>query len=140
MKNNKHLIQLSLSIALLASCPQAVKGSTIQVVNENDCSLSMTIIPENIAKSAAYCAKSIPGTSERPKENFGTFTILPEHIHGGQYFAVDGRAGGIAFGSTCRNLDVSKDYKILFHNDYLGTTCEALEIAPVIVMMSVKKR
>lgn len=134
----------------------ASEAGRIKVINNNTLPLVMEIVPELDSRGALLCKKEdsfplifLPGRSseceetEAPvcqkdivgicdstQENSGDFIVTSELLHGHQHFAVNGRSGSIVSGGSCRNLDVSKNYRISFLNDDVGTTCISEEVAP----------
>lgn len=115
---------LALGILLLSQA----HASHIKIINENDCSLSIEITPENIFGTTPCCQATIMGVSENPNKSFGEYIITSDNLQGSEYFSVSAKIGGILFGDTCRYLHVSRNYEIYFHNTFWGTTCDAKEI------------
>jgi hypothetical protein len=135
---DRKIFILSLFIITQLALQSHSEASKIWVVNENEGPLNMEIIPEDIATSTPSCRKDLAGVCGCPGKSSAEFIIRPEQIQGKQYYAVEGVSEGVFFGSTCRNLDVSKNYAIHFQPTLFGTTCEIEEIpeTQVITMIS----
>jgi hypothetical protein len=137
MEKRKNIL-LSFFILTSWAFSTNAEASQLFVVNENEGLLNIQVVPEDIATSAPYCAKDIAGVCGCPGQSSAEFIVKPEFIQGKRYYAVEGTSEGILFGSSCRYLDVSKDYAIRFHPTLFGTSCETEEIpaAEVITMIS----
>lgn len=118
------IIATFLTLASLSVADYAIAESQVEVVNENKKELKVKIKAEgdNFNEKLEAYVKKISGERE------STFVVTSADLAGKSYYSIEGDTNPFTAGDKCKHLSVSKDYRVTFLNDTVGTTCVAQEI------------
>jgi len=96
----------------------------IQIINANKETLKVKIQsqPECMNESFPKYNLIIPGGY------FYDLSIKKEDLDNENLFLVEGGTNPVMPSAICRNLNVNKNYKIVFKDDLLGSSCAVTEI------------
>ncbi|MFN7365385.1 MAG: hypothetical protein ACK5TR_05535 [Alphaproteobacteria bacterium] len=118
----KSIICLTLAACFLA--PVVVKAETVKIVNENKKALSVKICAEGSSMTEKLAQKRV----DIPAEEFYEFNVSSEDLNGKSLYFIEGDTNPFTPGGSCKNMHVSKKYRVTFKNDTLGTSCVSTEL------------
>lgn len=114
----KYLTGVAFSLLALSGACQASK---MQVTNENKKPLKIKIEAEGDSNAVTKM--------EISADHKSSFDVTSTQLNGKSHFSIKGDTSAFTPGGKCEHLDVSKNYKITFQDDKMGTTCIAEEVA-----------
>ena len=113
----KYLAGTALSLLALSTVCHASKMS---VVNENKKPITIKIEAEGDSSAVTKMEVSA--------EHKSSFEVSATQLNGKSYFSIKGDTSAFTPGGKCEHLDISKNYKVTFQDDKMGTSCIADEM------------
>ncbi len=111
------------AIIVLGCFHNNAHSGKIFVINETKKTIHFRLIPEpehNNLFRKKYGKLKVKRNSTRE------FLVEPHHVKGQPVYSIEGEKS--FGGDTCINMDIHKDYRIIFKKEKIGMTCIAEEI------------
>ncbi|MFN7365384.1 MAG: hypothetical protein ACK5TR_05530 [Alphaproteobacteria bacterium] len=103
-----------------------LQAGSLSVENENPNTLTIRIFAAGVSlveDLSESCCRMRGGDSCK-------FHLTPQRFQGKDRYNIEGETNPFTSSGVCRNLSVHKNYKVIFTNDTVGTSCMAFELAP----------
>ncbi len=119
-------VNVLLTTVVCLSASLCLRAQTLEIVNENQKQVDIRVYAEGDSFTEELSERCFHIRANGTCKQYMT----PQQFNGKSLYAISGETNPFTSSGTCRNLSVHKNYKVVFTNDAIGTSCVATETTP----------